>query len=132
MAYWNEQARSLEFSIEAAHRTKDGKLNRGFYRMWVNKDYVKCMWPTSGLDKAKSFAIGVYNEDGKKQVATTLVATKGELFTVAAYNFHYSAPTIRVSGSKKKILTCVGVANESQVKKFKSKRICPKGYKRFG
>lgn len=131
MAYWDSESKSLNFSIAAAHKTMDGKLNKGFYRMWVNRDYIECMWPESGLSRAKSFSIGVYNEDGTKQVATTLVAMKKDQLIVAAYNFHYSAPSIRVSKANKVLLNCVEVANPTRAKKVKGPK-CPAGFSKFG
>lgn len=131
MAYWDSESRSLNFSIEAAHKTMDGKLNKGFYRMWVNREYIECMWPQSGLADAKSFAIGVYNEDGTKQVATTLVAMKKDQLTVAAYNFHYSAPSIRLSKARTARVHCVSITDQTSVKKISGKK-CPIGFKAFG
>lgn len=97
---WNPSKRSLEFNISTPHRDTKGKLNKGFFRLWVNKAYMKCMWPNSGLDKASKFTVGVYNENGTKQVATTVVRYAKSELSVAAYNFHYSAPTIRVKAKK--------------------------------
>lgn len=131
MAYWDSETRSLNFSIEAAHKTMEGNLNKGFYRMWVNRDYIECMWPESGLSKAKSFSIGVYNEDGTKQVATSLVAMKKNMLTVAAYNFHYSAPNIRLSKSSKVRFHCVSVLDPTVARTVKTSK-CPEGFKRFG
>lgn len=133
MAYWDDGSKSLNFSIQAAHRTKDGKLNRGFYRMWVNKDYIKCRWPQSGLDKAAYFKVGVYNEDGSKQVATTVVSTKRDLLTVSALNFHYSAPTIKLQASKKRQFVCVNKSDKTDVKRLKNKKSkCPDGFIKNG
>lgn len=130
MAYWDNETKSLNFSIVAAHRTMDGKLNRGFYRMWVNRDYIECMWPESGLAKAKGFKVGVYNEDGTKQVATTLVSINKDVLTVAALNFHYSSPSIRVSRAKKTLVHCLNLSSSLEVKKVRGKK-CPNGFKPF-
>ncbi len=101
--------------------------------MWVNKDYIKCRWPQSGLDKAASFKVGVYNEDGSKQIATTLVATKRDMLTVSAFNFHYSAPTIKLRAAKTATLICVSKADSTITKKLKGKKPkCPKGFKAVG
>ena len=98
--YFNAESRSLDFNIQAPHRTTTGELNKGFFYLWVNKDYIRCMWPKSGLDKAKNFTVSVYNEDGSKQVATTTVVYKKGQLRVAAVNFHYSSPTIRLKAKK--------------------------------
>lgn len=98
---WDPTTRSLNFNVAAPHRDTQGQLNKGFFKLWVNKAYMKCMWPNSGLDKASSFSVSVYNEKGSKQAATTVVRyAKGELY-VAALNFHYSSPTIRLKAKKK-------------------------------
>lgn len=97
---YNYKTRSLDFNIWAPHKTTEGKLNRGYFYLWVNKEYIRCMWPKSGLDKAKNFTVSVYNEDGSKQVATTTVVYKKGQLRVAAVNFHYSSPTIRLKAKK--------------------------------
>jgi hypothetical protein len=135
--YWNSQTRSLEFSIFAPHTDTKGNLNRGFFKLWVSAEYMKCKWPESGLDKAPSFTVSVVNSDGTKQNATKVVSfRKGQLF-VAAYNFHYSAPTIRVKAgksvkvSKKSTLICEKVGEPSVTKKLKGKSsVCPGGYQK--
>lgn len=99
-AYFNYTTRSLDFNIKAPHKAIDGSPNKGFFYLWVNKEYMKCMWPNSGLDKANRFAVGVYNENGTKQVATTTASYKKGQLKVAAVNFHYSSPTIRLKAKK--------------------------------
>ena len=99
-ATWNPSTRALEFNIGAPHRDTKGAPVKGFFRLWVSKAYMQCMWPNSGLDKASKFTVGVYNENGSKQVATTVVRYAKSELSVAAYNFHYSAPTIRVKAKK--------------------------------
>jgi hypothetical protein len=130
---WNPQTRSLEFNISAPHTDTKGNLNKGFFKLWVSSSYMKCKWPESGLEKAPSFTVNVYNEDGTKQTATKVVSfRKGQLF-VAAYNFHYSAPTVRIKAakaSKKSRITCVSRSDSSLIKQLKGKRAkCPKGFK---
>lgn len=97
---WNPKTKSLEFSIFAPHADTKGNLNKGFFQLWVNKAYIQCAWPSSGLAKANDFSVSVYNEDGSRQVATTVVSYKRGQLKVAAYNFHYSSPTIRLKAKK--------------------------------
>jgi hypothetical protein len=98
--YWNEATQSVEFAIDAPHLDLEGKLNKGFFYLWVNKEYMKCAWPESGLANANSFSISVYNEDGTKQTATSVISYKKGQLKVAALNFHYSSPTIRLKAKK--------------------------------
>ena len=125
--YWNPTTKSVEFAIQAAHRDKAGNLNRGFFYLWVNKEYMKCAWPQSGLDKANQFTVSVLNEDGSKQVATTVVSYKDNMLKVTALNFHYSSPTIRLAAAKSTI-TCLSKANKTK-KVTAIKPVCPTGYK---
>jgi hypothetical protein len=97
---WNPDRQSLDFNIQAPHRLVDGALNRGFFYLKVNRDYMKCAWPTSGLHKANQFSVQILNEDGTKQVATTVVSYRAGVLRVAAENFHYSSPTIRIKAKK--------------------------------
>ena len=98
--FWNDEKQALDFSIEAAHRLTDGSLNRGFFYLKVNRAYMRCAYPNSGLHRANSFSVQVLNENGTKQVATTTVSYKAGVLRVAAENFHYSSPTIRLKPKK--------------------------------
>jgi hypothetical protein len=126
--YWNERTKSLDFGISSPSFDPEGNAVRGYFRMWVDLDFVRCQWPESGLWRANFFKVGVYNEDGSKQTATTVVSAKRGQLYVAAYNFTYSSPTIRLSASKSRAVTCFAIDNPSQIKSVKNKKTCPKGF----
>lgn len=130
---WNPSTKSLEFMVFAPHTDTQGNLNKGFFKLWVTREYMDCKWPDSGLADSPSFTVSVYNEDGSKQLATTLVAFKKGQFYVEATNFHYSAPTISLKPSKKRQLACLAKNDPSKVKTIRgTKPKCPKGYRPAG
>jgi hypothetical protein len=127
--YWNNETRSLDFDISSPTKDPDGNRVRGYFRLWVNLDFVRCQWPESGLWNANYFEVGVFNENGTKQTATTVVSAKRGQLYVAAYNFHYSSPTIKLRSSKRSSISCVSLEDVFVVKNISGKRPkCPSGF----
>jgi hypothetical protein len=127
--FWNNQTKSLDFGIDSPSRDPDGNRIRGYFRLWVSLDFVRCQWPESSLWNANYFKIGVFNEDGSKQTATTVVSAKRGQLYVAAYNFHYSAPTIKLQASKRATLSCVSDLDPSEIRTVRGKKPkCPAGF----
>jgi hypothetical protein len=128
--FWNSSTRSLEFNIYAPHTDTQGNLNRGFFKLWVNRAYMKCKWPESNLHRSPSFRVSVYNENGTKQKATTVIAVIRGQLRVNAYNFHYSKPTIRIQASKTSVLSCQSRTNPEITRTIRgTKPQCPKGFR---
>lgn len=126
--FWDATKKSLNFNLYGPHLDSQGKLNRGFFRFWASTEYLKCRWPASNFGQSNKFEVSVFNEDGTKQVATTVASVKEGILKVEAFNFHYSSPTIRLSAAKSAI-TCVNKAKKS-LKVTAVKPVCPKGYKK--
>jgi hypothetical protein len=128
--YWNNETKSLDFGISSPTMDPDGNRVRGYFRLWVNLDFVKCQWPESSLWNANYFQVGVFNENGTKQTATTVVSAKRGQLYVAAYNFHYSSPTIKLQAAKRATLTCVSGSDSSKTRSVRGKKPkCPAGFK---
>jgi hypothetical protein len=128
--YWNNETKSLDFGISSPTKDPEGNRVRGYFRLWVNLDFVRCQWPESSLWTANYFQVGVFNENGSKQTATTVVSAKRGQLYVAAYNFHYSSPTIKLKAAKRATLTCVSETDISKTRSVKGKKLkCPEGFK---
>jgi hypothetical protein len=141
---------TLSFTIWATHFLADGSLNKGFFEADIHTAYLDCQFPGNTLTKSPKVIMEVVDQDGSSQVATTSVTISDGILHVRAYDFHYSAPTIRVKSgvalatptatetptpkptaspqAKKITITCV---KGKVVKKVSAvKPACPKGYKK--
>ena len=97
MPAWNSAKKSLEFNVYAPHKNTSGVQNLGFFRLWIDEDFMNCRWPENDLSSAANVEIRVINADGTEQVAVTQVArNKGRLY-LSASGFHYSSPTLLIS-----------------------------------
>jgi hypothetical protein len=97
--------------------------------------FARCLY---GFSQAPIGAtISVVSESGTPDIATTLVREKDGFLNLAAYNFTFSSPTVRVKLTqevvkpvvlKKTTITCV---KGKIVKKVTATNpLCPKGYKK--
>lgn len=129
MPYWNAAKKSLDFNIGSPHADTDGNLIFGYFTLYVAKSYIDCAWP--GLNSANGFNVSVVSSSGERQVATTVASLKKGIYTINAYNFHYSTPTIRITAKKRATITCL---SESGAKKTKLVSgydpKCPSGFKK--
>lgn len=136
--FWNPATKSLDFNIEAPHRTSSGQLNMGFFKFWASNAYMDCAWPGNTLTTAKAIFVSIIYEDGVSQVATSVIKREDDQIVVGVDNLHFSSPTIRLSGEavpkqvkpKPKTITCISVKNKKLTKKVTAiKPVCPAGYK---
>ncbi len=99
---WNTETGSLDFNIFAPHLNTNNELNQGFFKLWVNDEFVNCRWPENTLTKFDRLTAKVLNEDGTEQAGVSVTTTHidGQI-TLATEGFHYSSPTIQLKGLKK-------------------------------
>jgi hypothetical protein len=86
--------------------------------------------------------ISIVSETGEPNIATTLVREKDGFLNLAAYNFTFSSPTVRVKLTQEKVIPKASVTVPAKkisitcVKGKTSKKVtavnpvCPKGYKK--
>jgi hypothetical protein len=87
--------------------------------------------------------ISIVSESGEPNIATTLVREKDGFLNLAAYNFTFSSPTVRVkltqeaaapvvpvkpAAIKKSSITCLKGKTSKKVTAVNP--VCPKGYKK--
>ena len=134
MPSWNSKTNSLDFAIWAPHTTTTGQQNVGFFQFWATDKYLNCKFPRNNISSANQVKIQVFDENGELQTATYVAKHENGKLYVAAYGFHYSSPTVKLTADKpvkKTTITCI-----TTKKPIKSKKVtavapkCPTGYKK--
>lgn len=92
---WDSESKSFTFTVASTHLGQGGVANRGYYRLALSSDLVKCLWGSDA--SAANAQIQIVSEDGTTQVATTNVQVQDGIFYFTAANFEYSNPKLKVS-----------------------------------
>lgn len=156
---FNSKSGTLDYTVAAPHLTPTGKEMLGTYDLQIDADVARCLY---GYSEAPiSAEVSVVNADGgENRVATTNVGEKTiagrKWLVIAAYNFTFSSPTLKVrisqasnnsgsnSGSQSNQGSATNLGPSQPIKKpladircVKGKRFlmvpakkCPKGYKK--
>jgi hypothetical protein len=125
----------LDYKVAAPHLTSAGEVFKGTYDLVMSSIFARCLY---GFSQAPIGAtISVVSESGTPDIATTLVREKDGFLNLAAYNFTFSSPTVRVKLTqevvkpivlKKTTITCVKGKTVKKVTAINP--LCPKGYKK--
>jgi hypothetical protein len=137
----------LDYKVAAPHLTSAGEVFKGSYDLVMSSIFARCLY---GFSQAPIGAtISVVSEVGVPDIATTLVREKDGFLNLAAYNFTFSSPTVRVKltqevvaptpspsaspsvkpvVTKKITITCVKGKTSKKVTAVKP--LCPKGFKK--
>ena len=137
----------LDYKVAAPHLTSGGEVFKGTYDLVMSSAVARCLY---GFSQAPIGAtISIVSESGEPNVATTLVSEKNGFLNLAAYNFTFSSPTVRVKltqeavapvatpsptataktvVAKKTSITCVKGKTTKKVTAINPK--CPTGYKK--
>ena len=137
----------LQYRVAGPHFTADQQtLFRGVYDLNLDSEFARCIY---GFSTAPiSATISVTNSDGGNQeISTEVMSEKDGWIHLGAYNFHFSAPTVRVKFTQE-VANTVPVTKVTQkavaqqqkkincqkgkVKKQISGTKCPAGYKKVG
>jgi hypothetical protein len=132
----------LDYKVASTHLEADGTtVFKGTYELIMSSTVARCIY---GFTAAPvSATVSITSENGEPSAATTLVNEKNGWLTLAAYNFTFSSPTVRVSLSQPKE-AATKPAKASTIKKatlvcIKGKTIktviavtpkCPSGYRK--
>lgn len=92
---WDSTEKSFLFTVGSTHLGEDGTSNRGYYRLVISSNLVKCIWGSEA--SAANAQIQIVSENGISQVATTDVHEENGMFYFTAANFEYSNPKLRIS-----------------------------------
>ena len=91
---FNKSEGLLDYKVAAPHLTSTGEVFKGTYDLVMSSAVARCLY---GFSKAPLGAtISIVSESGEPNVATTLVREKDGFLNLAAYNFTFSSPTVRV------------------------------------
>lgn len=150
---FNSKTGTLDYTVAAPHLTPTGKEMLGTYDLQIDADVARCLYGYT--DAPITAEVSVINADGgENRVATTNVGEKTiagrKWLVIAAYNFTFSSPTLKVKISQKGSDTQANQGVSSNVapsqptkkpivdikcvkgKKFVmvSAKKCPKGFKK--
>ena len=132
----------LDYKVASTHLEADGTtIFKGTYELIMSSTVARCIYGFSSAPV--SATVSITSENGEPSAATTLVNEKNGWLTLAAYNFTFSSPTVRVSLSQAKEAS-TKPAKASTIKKaslvcIKGKTIktviavtpkCPSGYRK--
>ncbi len=91
---YNQSEGTLDYTVAAPHFTAANNVMRGTYDLQMRADVARCIY---GYSKAPiSAEIQVTSADGTAQVATKNVTERNGWLLIGAYNFEFSAPTLKV------------------------------------
>ena len=135
----------FEYSVVGMHYNADGSVTKGVFNLVINSDLARCLYNLPKEPLQANVAI-TYPDGGVSSVATVVLREDKEQGWVylAASNFTFSNPTIKVSFEKegtkpvpvatksaapiKKTITCVKGKVSKSVTGISP--ICPTGYKK--
>ena len=136
------QSGFLDYKVASTHFEADGTtVFKGTYELIMSSSVARCIY---GFTSAPvSATVSITSENGEPSTATTQVNEKNGWLTLAAYNFTFSNPTVRVSLTQAKESVAAPV-KASTIKKatllcIKGKTIkkvvaitpkCPAGYRK--
>ena len=86
---------TLQYKVAAPHYRKDGSDFKGTYNLVIRSDVARCIYGFSNAPIQAS--IDVVSENGTSSVATTAVSENNGWISLSAYNFGFSAPTIKAT-----------------------------------
>jgi hypothetical protein len=125
----------LDYKVASTHFEADGTtVFKGTYELIMSSKLARCIY---GFTSAPvSATVSITSENGEPSTATTQVNEKNGWLTLAAYNFTFSNPTVRVSLSQAKEVKVVKKTTISCIKGKKTKKVtainpkCSSGYRK--
>jgi hypothetical protein len=122
----------LDYKVASTHFEADGTtVFKGTYELIMSSKIARCIY---GFTAAPvSATVSITSENGEPSAATTQVNEKNGWLTLAAYNFTFSNPTVRISLTqakevKKSTISCIKGKKVKKVTAINPK--CPSGYKK--
>lgn len=85
----------LQYKVAAPHFNKDGTEFKGTYNLVIRSDVARCIYGFTAAPIQAS--IEVVSEKGVESIATTAIAEADGWLSLSAYNFDFSAPTIKAT-----------------------------------
>ena len=132
---FNKDDQTLDYKVTSPHFLPDGSVFKGTYNLVIDSDFARCIY---GFSKAPvSAKVSILSSNGTEQVATTVLTEKNGYIRLAASNFTFSAPTIKVKltqegapkEAKRYSIYCQNKAGYKREFNGVNPK-CPKGYKK--
>lgn len=119
---------SLHYRVSALHFLPGRETLSGTYDLILRSDVARCLYGFS--DAPIKAEIQVTSDDGTEQVATTSVSERDGWLHLAAYDFHFSQPTISVKLSGTRATTTIICRKGKKTKKVSgAPPTCPAGWR---
>ena len=132
---FNKATGTLDYKVASLHLKPDGKVFKGSYDLYIDKNVARCIYNFSSAPISAS--ISIINENGETVVPSTSLTEVKNWIHLSAKDFTFSSPTLRVklkqaksSGAKSavKTISCIKGALSKKVTGTAPK--CPTGYKK--
>lgn len=138
---FNEESKSLDYSVAAPHFAKDGSLFKGHYSIQLNANTARCMFGLQGTSLKAT--LSVLNDKGENNVITSIAKEDKGWFNFSVAGFTFSSPTIRLKLEETPVVsptpsqTKAPTSNKITCVKGKVKKVvsgknpkCPSGFKK--
>jgi hypothetical protein len=138
---FSESTQSLDYKVGSPHLASNGDVFKGTYDLQVRSDVARCLY--NFTDAPIQASISIINETGDANVASTVINEKNGWLRLAAYNFTFSNPVVKVKLTQEKAASSVipakKLAKEITITCSKGKKVqriygvkpkCPAGYKK--
>ncbi len=138
---FTESTQSLDYKVGSPHLASNGDVFKGTYDLQVRSDVARCLYNFTNAPIQAS--ISIINETGDANIASTVINEKNGWLRLAAYNFTFSNPVVKVKLSQEKAASVVvpakKFAKEITITCVKGKKVqrifgvkpkCPTGYKK--
>ena len=89
---------SLNYKVASAHFNPDGSVFKGTYNLVIKAGVARCLYRFTAAPISAS--IEVVSDSGQTSVATTVFGEKNGWLELSAFNFGFSAPTVRIKFSQ--------------------------------
>lgn len=89
---------SLNYRVAAPHFMSNGEVFKGRYNLVMRSDVARCVYKFSKAPINAS--VSIVSADGRPQVATMVMGERNGWLYLAASNFEFSAPTVRIKLSQ--------------------------------
>ena len=130
---FNKSTGTLDYKVASLHLMPDGKVFKGSYDLYIDKNVARCIYNFSSAPISAS--ISIINENGETVVPSTSLIEVKNWIHLSAKDFTFSSPTLRVKFRQAKAIAKSGSKTISCTKGAVTKKVsavapkCPTGYK---
>ncbi|MCX6425303.1 MAG: hypothetical protein NTV47_00850 [Actinobacteria bacterium] len=131
---FNRSTGTLDYKVASLHLMPDGKVFKGSYDLYIDKNVARCIYNFSSAPISAS--ISILNENGEIVLPSTSLTEVKNWIHLSAKDFTFSSPTLRVKLRQAKAIAKSGSKTISCSKGAVTKKVsavapkCPIGYKK--